>query len=59
MEVIIVDTSGRHRQETELFEEMEKIGEAVSPVRWFAWRLRAWASARTVWRTDQSFPTLC
>ena len=33
MEVIIVDTSGRHRQETELFEEMEKIGEAVSPVR--------------------------
>jgi signal recognition particle subunit SRP54 len=32
MEVIIVDTSGRHRQETELFEEMEKIGEAVSPV---------------------------
>lgn len=33
MEVIIVDTSGRHRQETELFEEMEKIGEAVTPVR--------------------------
>lgn len=33
MEVVIVDTSGRHRQERELFEEMEKIGEAVNPVR--------------------------
>lgn len=30
-EVIIVDTSGRHRQESELFEEMVQIGEAVEP----------------------------
>jgi hypothetical protein len=30
-EVIIVDTSGRHRQESELFEEMVQIGEAVQP----------------------------
>lgn len=30
-EVIIVDTSGRHRQESELFEEMVQIEQAVSP----------------------------
>ncbi|CDK28606.1 unnamed protein product [Kuraishia capsulata CBS 1993] len=30
-EIIIVDTSGRHRQEAELFEEMVQIGEAVKP----------------------------
>jgi signal recognition particle subunit SRP54 len=28
-EVIIVDTSGRHRQESELFEEMKQISDAV------------------------------
>ncbi|KAG8886715.1 Signal recognition particle [Tulasnella sp. 332] len=30
-EVIIVDTSGRHKQESELFQEMVQIGEAVRP----------------------------
>jgi len=30
-EVIIVDTSGRHRQESALFEEMQEISAAVSP----------------------------
>lgn len=30
-EVIIVDTSGRHKQESELFEEMKQIGGAVKP----------------------------
>ncbi|KAF8274913.1 signal recognition particle protein [Lactarius quietus] len=30
-EVIIVDTSGRHKQESELFEEMKQIGNAVKP----------------------------
>lgn len=30
-EIIIVDTSGRHKQETELFEEMTQVKEAVSP----------------------------
>ncbi|EGN93244.1 hypothetical protein SERLA73DRAFT_172158 [Serpula lacrymans var. lacrymans S7.3] len=30
-EVIIVDTSGRHKQESELFREMVQIGEAVKP----------------------------
>lgn len=30
-DVIIVDTSGRHRQEAELFEEMVQIGDAVKP----------------------------
>jgi signal recognition particle subunit SRP54 len=30
-EVIIVDTSGRHKQESELFEEMVQIGNAVNP----------------------------
>ncbi|KAF2860042.1 signal recognition particle protein [Piedraia hortae CBS 480.64] len=30
-EVIIVDTSGRHRQEEALFEEMKDIGQAVKP----------------------------
>lgn len=30
-EVIIVDTSGRHKQEGELFEEMVQIGHAVQP----------------------------
>ena len=30
-EVIIVDTSGRHKQESELFEEMVQIGNAVKP----------------------------
>ncbi|KAJ3448949.1 signal recognition particle 54 kda protein [Anaeramoeba flamelloides] len=31
MEVIIVDTSGRHKQEEGLFEEMQEISEAVNP----------------------------
>ena len=30
-EIIIVDTSGRHRQESELFKEMVEISEAVTP----------------------------
>ncbi|KZT53982.1 signal recognition particle protein [Calocera cornea HHB12733] len=30
-EIIIVDTSGRHKQEKDLFAEMEMIGEAVKP----------------------------
>ncbi|KAK9465791.1 SRP54-type protein [Lipomyces arxii] len=30
-DIIIVDTSGRHRQEAELFAEMVQIGEAVKP----------------------------
>jgi signal recognition particle subunit SRP54 len=30
-EIIIVDTSGRHKQEAELFEEMVQIGQAVKP----------------------------
>ncbi|KAF8625791.1 hypothetical protein AX15_005178 [Amanita polypyramis BW_CC] len=30
-ELIIVDTSGRHKQESELFQEMVQIGEAVKP----------------------------
>lgn len=30
-DIIIVDTSGRHRQESELFEEMVQIGKAVEP----------------------------
>jgi len=30
-EVIIVDTSGRHKQESELFQEMVQIGDAVNP----------------------------
>lgn len=30
-DVIIVDTSGRHKQEAELFQEMVQIGEAVKP----------------------------
>lgn len=30
-DIIIVDTSGRHRQEKELFAEMVQIGEAVTP----------------------------
>lgn len=30
-DIIIVDTSGRHRQESELFKEMVEISEAVSP----------------------------
>lgn len=30
-EVIIVDTSGRHKQEAELFQEMVQISEAVQP----------------------------
>lgn len=29
--MIIVDTSGRHRQESELFQEMVQIGSAVEP----------------------------
>jgi signal recognition particle GTPase len=32
-DVIIVDTSGRHKQESELFEEMVAISGAVKPVR--------------------------
>ena len=31
-DVIIVDTSGRHKQESELFEEMVAISRAVKPV---------------------------
>eukprot|EP00400_MALV-I_sp_L67-5_P000021 gene22-396_t len=30
-EIIIVDTSGRHKQETALFEEMQQVSEAVDP----------------------------
>ena len=30
-EVIIVDTSGRHRQESALFEEMQQVAAAISP----------------------------
>lgn len=30
-EIIIVDTSGRHKQEQELFEEMQQISLAVTP----------------------------
>ncbi|KAJ8328387.1 Signal recognition particle [Batrachochytrium dendrobatidis] len=30
-EVIIVDTSGRHRQETELFQEMQQISNVIKP----------------------------
>mmetsp|Transcript_15916 Transcript_15916/g.28334 ORF Transcript_15916/g.28334 Transcript_15916/m.28334 type:complete len:536 (-) Transcript_15916:187-1794(-) len=30
-EIILVDTSGRHRQESDLFEEMEQVREAVNP----------------------------
>ncbi len=30
-DIIIVDTSGRHKQESELFREMVQIGEAVQP----------------------------
>jgi signal recognition particle subunit SRP54 len=30
-EVIIVDTSGRHKQEAELFDEMKEIQQAVAP----------------------------
>ena len=30
-EIIIVDTSGRHRQETELFAEMKEISDAITP----------------------------
>jgi signal recognition particle GTPase len=33
-DVIIVDTSGRHKQESELFEEMVAISGAVKPVSW-------------------------
>lgn len=35
VEVIIVDTSGRHRQESALFEEMQEIKAAVNPVSFF------------------------
>eukprot|EP00947_MAST-08B_sp_MAST-8B-sp1_P000559 g559.t1 len=31
IEVIIVDTSGRHKQQADLFTEMEEVSEAVSP----------------------------
>jgi signal recognition particle GTPase len=34
-DVIIVDTSGRHKQESELFEEMVAISGAVKPVSYF------------------------
>ena len=30
-EVVIVDTSGRHKQEAELFDEMREIAAAVQP----------------------------
>lgn len=30
-EIIIVDTSGRHKQEAELFEEMRQVSAAVTP----------------------------
>ncbi|CAD6575540.1 MAG: Signal recognition particle [Tremellales sp. Tagirdzhanova-0007] len=41
-DVIIVDTSGRHKQESELFEEMVAISRAVNPVRsyHFIWRVK-------------------
>ena len=31
MEIIIIDTSGRHKQEAELFDEMKQVEKAVSP----------------------------
>lgn len=31
MEIIIVDTSGRHKQESELFEEMKQVEKAINP----------------------------
>jgi signal recognition particle subunit SRP54 len=31
MDIIIVDTSGRHKQETELFDEMKQVEKAVQP----------------------------
>jgi signal recognition particle subunit SRP54 len=31
MEIIIVDTSGRHKQETDLFDEMKQVEKAVKP----------------------------
>jgi signal recognition particle subunit SRP54 len=31
MEIIIVNTSGRHKQETELFDEMKQVEKAVQP----------------------------
>ena len=33
--MIIVDTSGRHKQESELFEEMVAISGAVKPVSYY------------------------
>ena len=30
-EIIIVDTSGRHKQEAELFDEMQQVANAVTP----------------------------
>jgi signal recognition particle subunit SRP54 len=33
MDLIIVDTSGRHKQEQSLFDEMQAIVEAVAPTR--------------------------
>jgi signal recognition particle subunit SRP54 len=37
--VIIVDTSGRHKQESELFEEMVAISGAVKPVSYLNLRM--------------------
>ena len=40
-DVIIVDTSGRHKQESELFEEMVAISGAVKPVSYLNSRQRS------------------
>lgn len=31
MQVIIVDTSGRHKQQTDLFDEMKQVEKAIKP----------------------------
>lgn len=31
-DIIIVDTSGRHKQETELFDEMQQISNSIVPI---------------------------
>ena len=31
MEIIIVDTSGRHKQETDLFDEMKQVEKSIQP----------------------------
>lgn len=42
-EIIIVDTSGRHKQEDSLFEEMLQVSNAVvSPVFWWNIKQKDW-----------------